>query len=69
MSRFYFRHRFQDFFFFKQAFLFIKSVVKDVFVGVAFILVTVCAQLFSNRRLESVFSRCEMYSGGTILTA
>jgi hypothetical protein len=56
---FYCRPRFQDFFFFKQAFLFIKSVVKDVFVGVAFVLVTVCVQLFSNR-LESVFvgARC-----------
>jgi hypothetical protein len=56
VSRFY---CLQDFFFFKQAFLFIKSVVKDVFVGVAFVLVTVCAQLFSNR-LESVFvgARC-----------
>ena len=35
VSRFYCRPRFQDFFFFKQAFLFIKSV-KDIFVGVEF---------------------------------
>ena len=39
VSRFYCRPRFKEFFFFKQAFLFIKSV-KDVFVGVEFILVT-----------------------------
>ena len=33
------------------------------------VLVIVCAQLFSNRRLESVVCRREMYSGGTVLTA
>ena len=56
------------FFLFQAGFSFYQ-VSQGCFRGSGVYFGDLCAQLFSNWRLESVFCRCDMYSGGMVLTA